>query len=232
MAIPYEEGGERRRKACESLVLLLKSLCLRRTKVLLDLPGCESEVVPITLTEQERKWYESTKNIMDRSMRQSLRPYEHKNRFGLFQALLQSRIFCNHGTFQRHFSWNTMSQRDTREPAMSALGQNCEIRCSGCKLPMPVLGSNRIGNVFVEDCAHVFCSECLEDSTGTVDEFGQRHCHICMLTGATRKVAQPKGTEQEDDLYFDWTHGYSSKMEALVRDLRECLFSTKRSVFF
>lgn len=250
MVNPYEEGGERRRKACERLVLLIDSLCLRRTKDLLHLPGREDKVVSIILTEREKRQYESTKSIMDRSMRQSSGLYEHNNMFGMFQAILQLRIFCNHGTFQRHFSWNTVSQRDMREAAISALGQNGETRCSGCKLPMPVLGSNRIHNIFVEDCAHVLCSECLEDSTDTVDKVDQRHCPLCVRTGTTRKVTLPRGihdsvtmemrsyietshrsTEQDDVHYFNWDAGYSSKMEALMRDLREGLFSTKRQVF-
>lgn len=112
---------------------------------------------------------------------------------------------------------------------------------------MPVLGSNRIYRNFVEDCAHVLCSECLEDSSSAVDKVGQRHCPLCVRTGTTRKAALPRGiydsvtreirryvevshhnSEQDDDHYFDWHAGYSSKMEALMRDLREGLFSTKR----
>lgn len=252
MVTPYDEGGERRRIACERLVLLLDSLCLRRTKELLDLPGCEDKVVLVNLTEQERRQYESTRSIMDRSMRQSSGLYEHSNSFGIFQAILQLRIFCNHGTFQRHFSWNTVSRRDMREAAISTLGQNSETRCSGCKLLMPVLGSNRIYRIFVEDCVHVLCSECLEDSSGTVDEVGQRHCPLCMRTGTIRKATLPIGiynsvttemrryvevsqannnSEEDDDHYFDWHTGYSSKMEALMRDLREGLNSTKSIIF-
>ncbi|KUI66104.1 hypothetical protein VM1G_11431 [Cytospora mali] len=170
MVIPYDEGGERRRIACERLVLVLDSLCLRRTKELLHLPGRKDKVVPVILKGKERDQYKSTKRIMDRILRQSSGLYDHINRFGMFQAMLQLRIFCNHGTFQRPFSWNTISQRDMREAAISALGQNGETHCSGCKLPMPVLGSNRIYRVFVEDCAHVLCSECLEDSSGEADE--------------------------------------------------------------
>ncbi|ROV89431.1 hypothetical protein VSDG_08677 [Cytospora chrysosperma] len=38
-------------------------------------------------------------------------------------------------------------------------------------------------------------------------------------------------SEQDDDHYFDWDTGYSSKMEALMRDLREGLDSTKSIIF-
>ena len=247
MVIPYEEGGKRRRIACERLVTLLDSLCLRRTKELLCLPGCENFVVPITLSPEERRQYESTKRIMDRIFRQSAGVWEHNNRFGMFQAMLQLRIFCNHGTFQRQFSWNRISQRDMREAAIASLGENGETRCSGCKLPMPVLGSNRIYRVFVEDCAHVLCSECLEDCSGAADGTGQRHCPLCIRTGTESKVTLLKGidnlitrdirqhlenscygSEEDDGHYFQWHDGYSSKMEALMKDLRQDLESTKR----
>lgn len=245
---PYHEGGERRRIACERLGLLLDSLCLRRTKERLHLPGHQDKIVPIILTGAEREQYEKTKMTMDRIIRQRAGVYERHNAFSMFQAILQLRIFCNHGTFQRPFSWNKISRRDMREAAVSALGKNSETSCSACKLPMPVLGSNRIHNNFVDQCSHVLCSECLDDGASNIDATGNgRNCPLCERMGTTpRKAKLPKrvndslprdfrlhmenldgSAEEVDDRYFRM-NGYSSKMEALMRDVHHNLWTTKR----
>lgn len=248
---PYDEGGERRRVACDRLVLLLDSLCLRRTKERLHLPGRRDRVVEIILTEAERKQYNDTKKMMDRIIRHKAGVYEGHNAFNMFQAMLQLRILCNHGTFQRYFSWNRISNRDMREAAVSALGNDSEISCSACKLPMPVLGSNRIHNSFLEQCSHVLCSECLEGLFGNHSSPGIiKHCPMCEHTGTGSKNAKLPGnvhdsfsqdfrlylenlndvSEGNDDEYFRW-NGHSSKMEALVRDIAHNLWSTKSIVF-
>lgn len=248
---PYHEGGKRRQVACERLVSLLDSLCLRRTKERLHLPGRQDRLVPVVLTERERNRYDSTKRTMVRIIRQRAGVYERHDTFSMFQAILQLRIFCNHGTFQRPFSWNRISRRDMREAAVSALGHNSEMYCSACKLPMPVLGSNRIHNKTSDQCSHVLCSECLEDSisaSNTADD-RERGCPLCERVGMdSRKTKLPKrirdfdtlpqdfrlhmeslenSSEEIDDRYFQ-SNGYSSKMEALMRDVQNDLWATKR----
>lgn len=245
---PYHEGGERRRIACERLVSLLDSLCLRRTKERLHLPGREDKIVEIVLTGPERDQYDRTKRTMDRIIRQRAGVYERHNTFSMFQAMLQLRISCNHGTFQRPFSWNRISRRDMREAAVSALGHNSETSCSACKLPMPVLGSNRIHNTNSDQCSHVLCSECLEDSISASTATGNdRRCPLCERMGtSSRRTKLPKrvhdtlpqdfrlhmesldnSSEEIDDRYFQ-SNGYSSKMEALMRDVHHDLRTTKR----
>lgn len=230
IANPYLEGGPRRELACQRLISLLDSLCLRRTTELLHLPNCNYKLVCVDLTIEERTQYGNIKRIMERIIRQRGGVYELDNKFGMFQANMQLRIFCNHGTFQRDFSWNRRSHRDEREAAISAVGQSGEMVCSACKLPMPVIGSNRIYKMFVEECRHILCSECLEDSSGIIDEAGRRHCPLCVRTGTAKRLDLPSkdtSEEEDDDLYFQ-PQGYSSKMQALMKDVQHDLWSTKR----
>lgn len=246
---PFEEGEARRELACRRLVTLLDSLCLRRTKDLLHLPDQINRVIPVRLTAPEREQYERTKTIMERIIRQKAGIFDRNNKFGLFQANLQLRIFCNHGTFQRYFSWSRSSQRDIREAVISAVGHDGELVCSGCKLPMPVLGSSSILKAFAQQCAHVLCSECLEATTASTDVFGQKICPLCVPSGISGHnnhdslpgsvtptrgsnqqallIRKGAGAEEDDDHYFQ-SQGYSSKMEALVKDVKTCLWSTKR----
>jgi len=211
----------------------------------------KSRVQTLDFSEEERRQYENTKKILLRIIKQRVGEYEKHSKFGLFQANLQMRIMCNHGTYQLPFSWQRRSCRDEREAALSAIGSNAEITCSGCRQPMPIQGSNRIYNSFIEDCAHVLCSECLEESERLSTGNSRQHCPICMAHSNALAVAsqtsgspvvlldgagdvempdvQPSATngEEDDDHYFN-KDGYSTKMEALIKDVRDDLWASKR----
>lgn len=252
---PYDEGGDRRRIAGERLVQLLDSLCLRRTKERLHLPGRQDKLVEIKLSRAERRQYNDTKMMMKNYIQQKAGEYQRHNTFSMFQAVLQLRILCNHGTFQHPYVvGGKMSQRDMREAAVSALGQNSETFCSDCRLPMPVLGSNRIQNEFLEHCSHVLCSECLENTSGhNCKTLRDAHCPLCERIGTLfrePKLAKHSNdclpprhrdgvyrgrdlshmVEENDDEYFRM-NGYSSKMEALMRDVLDNLWHTKRYLY-
>jgi SWI/SNF-related matrix-associated actin-dependent regulator of chromatin subfamily A3 len=244
---PFEQNDEdAMEKVKERLVLLLDSLCLRRTKDVLNLPNLRQRIRELKFTHEEHKQYENTKKILVRIIKQRVGEFEKNSKFGLFQAHLQMRIMCNHGTYQQPFSWQRRSFRDEREAAVGAIGSSAEITCSGCQQPMPILGSNRIYNNFVEDCAHVLCSECLEETQNRFMGSQRPHCPICLIhSSAVPSLPQPtdrngdiqmsdapvasaKG-EEDDDHYFRHD-GYSTKMEHLLKDIKEGLHEAKRSV--
>lgn len=248
---PYDEGGDRRRVACERLVQLLDSLCLRRTKERLHLPGRQDRIVKIIFNEEERKQYEDTKMKMKSYIQQKAGEFQRHKTFSMFQAVLQLRILCNHGTFQKSYmAGHSASRRDMQEAAISALGHTKEFTCSDCKLPMPVLGSNRIHNNFSDQCSHVLCSECLENKLGISDTTANlQDCPLCDHIGISDRKAKllkhtnngvsslddrqyPKEQlngmiEEEDDKYFR-IGGHSSKIEALMGDVSNNLWSNKR----
>ncbi|GKT49800.1 DNA repair protein RAD5B [Colletotrichum spaethianum] len=250
--VPFEQHGDPK-KIKERLILLLDSLCLRRTKELLELPGLEERVKELEFTPAEREQYDKTKKILMRTIKQKVGEVEKSSKFGLFQANLQMRILCNHGTYQKPFSWSRrnykLSRLEEREAAVSALGQNAEITCDGCHQPMPILGSSRLRNETEEQCAHVLCSECLEESDMSAPGSHTRHCPVCenwMKTTASPSIrvdgpvasgdidmadAPAKSSaDKDDELYFNHV-GYSTKMEALIRDVKEDVWTTKSIVF-
>ncbi|KAK1989120.1 SNF2 family domain-containing protein [Colletotrichum cereale] len=262
--VPFEQQQGDPRKVKERLILLLDSLCLRRTKELLELPGLEERVKELEFTPAERDQYDKTKRILMRTIKQKVGEVEKSSKFGLFQANLQMRILCNHGTYQKPFSWSRrsyrMSRLEEREAAVSALGQNAEITCDGCHQPMPLLGSSRLRNEAEEQCAHVLCSECLDESDMSAPGSRTRHCPVCenwMRTAAKSQCSPAAGSplirvdgpaaasgggvdmadapaktsaDKDDELYFNHV-GYSTKMEALIRDVKEDVWTTKSIVF-
>jgi SWI/SNF-related matrix-associated actin-dependent regulator of chromatin subfamily A3 len=215
--------------------MLLEALCLRRTKDAIQLPGLLQHVRMLEFSPAERDQYKNTEKILRRTIRHRVGEVEKSSKFGLFQVNLQLRLLCNNGTFQQPFSWNRRSYQAEREAVISALGQNTEITCSGCKLPMPILGSNRQSNGFRE-CTHVLCSECIEESSTLGDGAQMQPRPACLrwLTQARDEgratgdedVAK-KANEDDDDYYFD-TNGHSTKMRALIENVSKDLWTTKR----
>ncbi|KAK1467422.1 SNF2 family domain-containing protein [Colletotrichum melonis] len=262
--VPFEQHSENREKVKERLIALMESLCLRRTKEVLDLPPLEERVVPLEFSPEERDQYDKTKKILMRTIKQKVGEVEKSSKFGLFQANLQMRILCNHGTFQKPFSWHRRSYRldlDEREAAVSALGQNAELTCNGCHQPMPILGFNRLRNASEKQCPHVFCSECLDDSdlsssANPVSASRERHCPVCDNWKKSAKIsstglgtiphvrvdgpaldarvlpdASAQTTSGADDADYFNTVGYSTKMEALIRDVQVDVSTTKSIIF-
>jgi SWI/SNF-related matrix-associated actin-dependent regulator of chromatin subfamily A3 len=70
IAIPFDESEERRTIASQRLTLLLDSVCLRRTKDLLDLPKLQGRMRMLEFSKEERDQYEQTKKVMVRAIRQ------------------------------------------------------------------------------------------------------------------------------------------------------------------
>lgn len=235
IAIPFDESQERRTIASQRLTLLLDSVCLRRTKDLLDLPELQGRTRMLEFSKEERDQYEQTKKVMVRAIRQRAGESDRKRMFGMFQAQLQLRILCNHGTFQHRFSWTKRSLIDEREDALCSIGRNGEINCSACRQSMPILGSNNVYRTYTENCAHVLCSECLDENAQNSDDEGKvaPKCPLCSSVGVP--VAGPEfeckysSRDGQPDDYFR-PQGHSSKMTALISDVRENVWETKRQV--
>ncbi|RYO92417.1 hypothetical protein DL762_001697 [Monosporascus cannonballus] len=240
--VPFEQNVEDPTVVKNRLVMLLEALCLRRTKEVIELPGLQQRIRTLEFSSAEREQYEKTKKILMRTIHQRVGEVEKSSKFGLFQANLQMRILCNHGTFQKPFSWYRRSYQDEREAVVCALGQNGEITCSGCQQPMPILGSSRLGNGFREQCAHVLCSECIEESSTPGAGAQTQHCPVCVRwrtyarveagVDAAGDLAMPdapvkKGIEDDDNYYFN-AEGHSTKMRALIEDVNKDLWTTKR----
>lgn len=264
--------------AKDRLILLYDSLCLRRTKDILTLPGHTERTRELHLTPNEKQQYDRTMRILNRYMRTQVgyhaggAGYGHHHsyqswkstKFGLFQAHMQLRILCNHGTFQKPFSWKKRDLKDEktaeREAFLSEMGLGSELLCDGCKQLRPVLGSTASAqNNFVEDCAHSFCLECLEDFRELPGIQNSRRCPLCELYkkslapaqsaqappntppaadggGGSEDVVMEEAAGDDGDVneqnsrhrdYFN-DLGYSTKMAALLEDVKQDMAGTKR----
>ncbi|EEU41409.1 uncharacterized protein NECHADRAFT_122747 [Fusarium vanettenii 77-13-4] len=241
----YEQNAEDPEQVKNRLVLLLQALCLRRTREVLNLPSTSQNVRKLDFSPEEREQYTNTKNILVRTIKNRVGEIESSSKFGLFQMRLQLRILCNHGTYQKAFSWHRRSLQDEKEALIGSFGGHREMTCAGCQQPMPILGSNWAdGGGFTDHCAHVLCSECIDESTWAGSGVPAGRCPVCVrwsqpsrhASGTDQDVemtdAPVKKSSAEDDHehYFNNT-GISTKMRAIIEDVRVDLGTTKSIIF-
>jgi hypothetical protein len=229
IAVPFDEGEKRRSLAIERFTRLLDSVCLRRTKDLLHLPDQQSQIRQIHLSPEERKQYEQTHNIMFRAARNQVGVFDQKSTLGMFQIQLQLRILCNHGTWQQLFSWSRhkLHLLDEREAVEASMGRDGEATCSACRQTMPLFGTGSMFHRYTENCRHILCSECLEESDASNKEHLPASCPLCSSLWRTSKQGHPPKQHSQEDTYFK-AEGKSSKMEALMADVSEDVWTTKR----
>ena len=242
IVMPFNQGDA---VVKDRLVMLYDSLCLRRTKDILTLPGFDEKLSILEFTPKERNHYDRTLSIVKRSMQEKVNQYEQVSKFGLFQAQLQLRILCNHGTYQKPFSWKRNRLRETKESLMVELGTGLEVKCGCCEHPRPLLISRETSNV--QSCGHYFCQDCLDDSGAMTMSPDSTQCPLCPhgdnapqpqhvrtpiissidVAGMGQSQPQQAKSSNRDDYFNDV--GFSVKMRALVQDVRKDLDHMKRS---
>ena len=233
VTMPFDEGHERRILASDRLTTLIDSLCLRRGREVVELPEQREVLRELDLSLEEREQYRQTKDMMNRAIRQRFGDIDRKNVFGLFQAQLQLRLFCNHGTFQNPFSWtNHRNMITERESALDLFGQSGEVTCACCQQPLPITSTNSTYGRYYS-CRHVCCLECLEQSADGEDvdaELRASRCPVCesrnMHTRKKKQIEQGSAAQGNSD-YFR-ANGFSTKLQALVKDVLQDLWSSKR----
>lgn len=141
----------------KNLQCLLESLCLRRTKAVLDLPDPNVETVKLKFSSQEMTAYldlvQSWRVVIDKSF--SGRNAKKTNQ-AILQAIHKLRIFCNNGQ-------NSLRDQDfvpiySSDDPTKWSEDTC---CSVCNEDMAALQSAgaACASVFIP-CQHVICTQC------------------------------------------------------------------------
>ncbi|KAF5687057.1 helicase-like transcription factor [Fusarium circinatum] len=243
--VPFDNSCDDPEIVRDRLVLLLEALCLRRTREVLNLPRTRQYIRHMDFSPPERDQYDKTKAVILRNMEHRMGDAEKGSQFGMFQMWLQLRIVCNHGTYQKLFSWHRRSLLEEREAVVGTAGQYGEISCVGCEQPMPVLGCDLTKKMFDDECSHIMCSKCIEESRTSLPETRNR-CPICVRwykepsasrDGETlgyserpRKRRKANVVEDDHESYFN-EQGISTKIQTLVEDVQKDLWTTKSIIF-
>ncbi|EHA50641.1 DNA repair and recombination protein RAD5C [Pyricularia oryzae 70-15] len=169
----------------------------------------------ITLSPSEREQYDRTVQETAEIIRQKTWERTGKgNHFGLFQAQLQLRLICNHGTYQVPLKLSRRDRRTEREAMLQAIGLGADTICSGCGAPFSAFEA--LSSTL---CKHKFCAECMEDNNAP--------CPLCHARTRVDELDEVPNAGMGLPLYADVgnggyfnMNGMSSKMEALMKDVK------------
>jgi SWI/SNF-related matrix-associated actin-dependent regulator of chromatin subfamily A3 len=224
----------------DNMRLLLDSVCLRRTKKLLDLPDISDEDRFIELSHAEKTVYNAIQMEMIKAIKQQdSQARNAKGYFGIFQLQLQLRRTCNHGTFQKSVSKPSESDLPFEpEEAFSLLQQRQDAKCSYCQFEVTHLeDAQAIVSGSFTVCGHLLCSSCLLKFQKGLQKANEAslHCPICFKDipknfVLSRDVHGRDSNPVPPSKVFEY-NGVSSKISTLVKDIRGSHNMGKRHVF-
>lgn len=225
------------------LRLLLKSLCLRRTNDLLQLPQPITQPYRLEFSPDEYSEYAKIgakfREAIDKavSSRKTSEAYH-----GMLQVLLRLRMLSNHGTYEHFLRTSTDTLAMGRDEALAVLQQSDNAICAYCSCDITSIDqSNGVGSGNFTVCWHLLCRECLLRYEAELDQSkkeGKAQCPLCGKLIGENFIGpgEKKGTlgarctpvAHEVSTSFDANAGYSSKLSALLTDVKTHLSTDKR----
>ncbi|KAF2647501.1 hypothetical protein K491DRAFT_699594 [Lophiostoma macrostomum CBS 122681] len=206
----------------QNLGILLKTICLRRTRELLDLPEPVPQIRRIPLTPAERADYEDLlhQGQMQIDMAVSGR---RKGRINstVLEALLRLRLFCNNGkdSVDLHSSIHDLPEDpDEALTYLQQLNLNTCAYCSGTIYSLSESEDDESG-IIIGKCAHLVCQSCLPQHRSQ-----QKECPVCAKDNKQKSVtleSRPMETSTVNTEYHGHERRYPSKLLAVLSDVQK-----------
>ena len=249
--VPFDSGSTFRKHITEPLLtdieagdrnlrLLLRSMCLRRTRVLLHIPKAVDQTVVLSLSEEERSLYsqiiEDTARKIDDCISSK---YITKAYSGIFETIMRLRLLCNNGTQQ------FPNSRSEAESCCTEDG-NVEggiLACPFCSCEIDVSdGQNAISySASPRDSIQLLCPACFSPNVTDIIDNKEK---LKKQRSAKGRLVQHINLTENDNLQphsMDQTsstslrpslllNGHSSKLSTLLSNIQEHMPSNKRSV--
>lgn len=216
-----------------NLRLLLDSICLRRTKMLLNLPTLHDQPRLLDLSHRERNMYEATqKNIAQAIKQQVMTEQSSKAYLGIFQLQLQSRRICNHGTFLNACTGIFGDAPVDPEEAIAVLQDTADASCAYCGLKSSNMASSKKRKGYLTTCGHLLCSKCVprfEAALSISVESNNFQCPLCPEKVTKNYLLQPRPRSKMGDELPDKSsyaaefddNGISTKISRMIEDIKE-----------
>ena len=195
--------------------MLLKAICLRRTRDILGLPDSVADVRPLEFSEEERHQYDELYEHYRKQVQMAVSGFTNVASTTL-QSIHELRLFCNNGP--RRTQKDLYESEDERLSYLQQLDQNV---CANCSLPIFWIDQRGDGNggTFIPSCKHLVCHSCFPQCFNK-----QRVCLLCSSGNVPPDLPISVGT-------FGLTNGpipaseghtfeYPSKLVALLQDLQ------------
>jgi SWI/SNF-related matrix-associated actin-dependent regulator of chromatin subfamily A3 len=192
----------------QNLQVLLKTICLRRTREILGLPELIAHSRPLVFSAQERQQYNDLYEHYRKHVQMAVSGVV---KVATLQSIHQLRLFCNNGP--------KSIQSDVRESddeALSYLQQLDQNMCAKCSLPIFYIDQAGDGNggVFISSCKHLVCHSCWPQC---LDK--KKTCQLCV----EGKVPPDLSNHIDTSATLapaETTFQYPSKLLALLHDIQ------------
>lgn len=211
---------------------LLEALCLRRTKVLLDLPepNTVTRLLELSVTEssQYHDYAESCKHAIDVAV--SGRSIRKANQH-VIQAILGMRLFCNDGMKALMKRQEVQSIPLEHAQAGGYFQPFAEPICVVCEGDVTIMDQDddeSSGTLTI--CQHVVCRACLPSYEIDLDEAlesGYSQCPVCKLR-ANRASFIVKPSASEVEMQGMSIADYPTKLRALLENVEAQIADGKR----
>jgi SWI/SNF-related matrix-associated actin-dependent regulator of chromatin subfamily A3 len=214
----------------ENLEKLLKSICLRRTNTLLQLPGIIHEECRPELTPEERNQYNELVRICNAALEQSFcRQLSAQGTTGVLECLLDLRMYCNHGLKRSN---DDAGQRGWYDEFLSLLQQRGEAACAYCQCDILTLNEELVrpdgpfNAPYMTECHRIICKECapryMDEDSGS----SRRNHHRCLFCNGRKckegpVLAAPKASKRTKEQFTP------SKLLALTKNIQENIENEK-----
>ncbi|KAI1084231.1 SNF2 family N-terminal domain-containing protein [Whalleya microplaca] len=210
----------------QNLQALLQTVCLRRTRKLLDLPKPRSKLRKLPLTPLELKEYQDllAQGRTDIDMAVSRRGKRNINSVFL-ELLLKLRLFCNNGRTNATIKAGPTGFPEDPDEALAYLQQHDQNACAYCSATIYFINeeAETDGGIFISLCHHLVCHNCIPHH-----RIEKRRCPTCAINDGS----DSQGISSLNNLYIDPVRSnetnssrlesqYPSKLQALLADIRQ-----------
>lgn len=208
----------------KNLQALLRAVCLRRTRQLLDLPEPRTEERRLTLSASELRDY---RNLLNRGRLEIDMAVSQRGKTNVKSAFLESlrklRLFCNNGRTNATMQCGPTGLPTEPTEALGYLEQHGENICAYCSVVIFFISENagNDGGTFIAGCSHLICHNCVPYHRGE-----KERCPTC----ASQDGSVPQTTLPSSGMHIEPIDGdgntdmgrtisYPSKLLALLSDI-------------
>ncbi|KAI9662396.1 MAG: hypothetical protein M1821_008563 [Bathelium mastoideum] len=205
----------------QNLGTLLQTICIRRTREVLNLPEPVVQLRRLPLTEVERAEYDDL--LREGRMKIDMAVSGHARRSvesTVLESLLRLRLFCNNGSANADLMMGLNGLPSDPEEALSYLQQFEQNICAYCNATVNSINGSAENDtgMLIPSCTHLVCPICMPDHIEH-----KRSCPICL----TQTEGSSSATSESSTPSQVWANSqparpldsYPSKLRALISDL-------------
>lgn len=206
-----------------NLKLMLTSMCLRRSRDIISLPGIAEEICEPAFTKQEKALYDGRVALLKKSItKETNRGPKDKEAASkpVLEAVLRLRIFCNVGLVGRLKS----------DHLFSLLQQESDTNCRWCDIAVGTMDGDEMSErPRITHCYHLVCGECIPSVQKSRNP---SECPICSAKHEGDIFLDFVEREDGENVESQAKQPWPSKLLAVSQNLAEHLEAEKRCAFY